>query len=258
METTYVASGGGGDSVIISAKLLNIIYRAHNAQDNIHYVHFESDKRRGYEKLLNTYWQLVQQRAQLFVKTFTFDIQFYPHGKFWDVVPRAVFNKATGLTTQVDNLCSPTPPEIVYPKSNLLMRKYLCIVADGGGDTRGFTIEASRQIANNFPDYEIVILGSRLKQVQPDRVHNLTGQTTIEQALEYVRGSRLVIGPDGLLTYFSTIYGVPTTIAFHEPQLAFAYCVHDLPQARANAFLTRTNYIHDPTTVINLAKELVA
>jgi ADP-heptose:LPS heptosyltransferase len=101
----------------------------------------------------------------------------------------------------------------------------------------------------------MTVLGTK-KRVVPDGAINLTGGTTLEEALAMVRYSNLVIGPDGLLTYYSTIHGTPTTIIFHEEPLARSYCVHDLSHATANA-LIHGGYVHDAQTLISLARELV-
>jgi hypothetical protein len=257
MQTLYVGSGGLGDSVILSTKLLKILSSAHTARDVIMYRHFESSKRVAYEKPLDEFWRLVQKKAEDLVRTFIFTVDFYEHGRFWDVVPKNVFNTATGLTTKVDALCA-EPISIVRSSSilgKLNPSYFLTVVADGGGGSRGLTQNAILMLKGAFPDYKIIVLGAK-KCITPDGTVNLTGGTTLQEALEVVRHSDLVIGPDGILTYFSAIHSVPTVLVFHEAPLAHSYCVHDLPQAQACA-LIHQGYVHDASTVIQLANQFI-
>jgi len=261
MLTLYVGSGGLGDSVILSSKLLNIISSIHSARDTISYLHFESDKRKDYGPVLVAFWELVRTEAMKHIRDFTFDISFYKHGDFWSIVPRYVFNMATGLTTQVDGLCV-DPPSIVSKRAiDRIGSRYVTLIVDGGQETRGLTINAIEELRAAFPAYPIVLLGNKkrdfLFHLKPTSysILNLTGETTIQEALEVVQDSDLVIGPDGILTYYSAMHGVPTTLIFHEAPLIKSYCVHELPYARANV-LIHPGYVNDANTLIALAKEL--
>lgn len=253
MLTKYVGSGGLGDSVILSAKLLNILSKTHSAQDAIMYHHLESNKRQNYENPLNEYWKLVQAAAERYVKCFIFKITMYQHSKFWEVVPREVFNLTTGLTTKVDRLCSPPPPEIV--RQDPRFYKSITVVADGGGGSRGFTTKAIKQLNHAFPNQEIVTLGCKYKEL-PEDIYNLTDQTTLKDALKIVRSSKMVIGPDGILTYFASIYGVPTLTIFHETPLVNSYNTHCLPQSKGS-ILIHGGQINDATAVAHLAQEIM-
>jgi ADP-heptose:LPS heptosyltransferase len=252
MLTKYVGSGGLGDSVVIGTKLLKILSNAHWAKDTILYKHFESSKRKGYESALNQYWKLVKNAAERFVATFKFEIEFYPHGKFWETVPRAVFNTATGLTTKVDMLCAHPLQEIVV--QNPGFSNSIALVVDGGGGSRGFTDNAAKQIVDALPDNTIVALGAERRADIPARYTNLTGQTTLEEALKIVRSSKIAIGPDGILTYFAAIYGIPSYIVYHEAPLMSAYCVQNLPQSNVYNFV-HGGHVNDVTALIETLKK---
>jgi ADP-heptose:LPS heptosyltransferase len=220
MKTNITGSGGLGDSVILSAKLMNIV-RYILPGHRIHYKHFEAEKRAYYKPLLEEYWELVKQTLQNYEISLIYQVINYPNGKFWEVVPKAVFNTSTALTTQVDGLCHNIPPMIVKP----IQSDSVVLVADGGNGARGITKKCLRELADYFK--KITILGKKVSnnfaKSTDSKIEDLRGQTTLTEALGYILGAKLVIAPDGILGYFAFIYNVPNILLFHEPQLIQAY-----------------------------------
>lgn len=229
MKTIYVGSGGCGDSVIISSKLLNLVLNSHKKNDIIEYKHFESDRRKNYENTLMQYWGLVQNIVKESGKHFNFSVEFYPHGKFWEVVPRNVFNTATGLTSKFDGLCGKMPFIGRYLEA---YQDFLAFVMDAGGGTRGLSLEIVEKFIQHHPSKRVVLIGS--KKIITSYGYNLTGHTDIETALSIVGSCEQVIGPDGMLTYFAGLSGIKTAIFYHEFPLIEQYHMGKLnPQAFA-------------------------
>jgi ADP-heptose:LPS heptosyltransferase len=225
MRTKFVGSGGLGDSVVLSTKLMNIV-RYMPPGHRVHYSHFEAEKRAQYKKPLEEYWELVRRALQDYGACLNYQVINYPNGKFWEIVPKHVWNLSTALTTQVDNLCLETPPWIVSP----IQSDSVALVADGGNGTRGFTDRCLVELIDYFK--KVVILGkkdaSKLTISTDSSIEDLRGRTTLTEALQRALGAKLVIAPDGILGYAAFIYNVPNLIVFHEPQLINAYWSKDM------------------------------
>ena len=180
---------------------------------------------------------------------FNFDIKCYPHGKFWDYVPHAVFNTATGLTTKVDDLCAAIPPSIIaghYGYNN-----YMVVVADGGGGSRGISTKAINELYRLMGDkVSIVALGVQHCPHLDPGVINRTSTTTLAEALYIVNDAKTVVGPDGILTYHAAAYGIPTITFFHEARLIEQYSMYDLPLRHGKA-LVNGGFVDDGQLLVD-------
>lgn len=237
MKTIYIGSGGLGDSVILGAKLMNIVDGAHQPGDMVHYTHLESNKRSNYEHALIEYWRLVANYFRSRAIIFTFNVEFYPHGKFWQHVPQKVFNTSTGLTTKVDRLCSKVPGQLVIPDSGF--EQCVAVIIDGGGGSRGISPKACIDFAEDN-NLLVVAIGQKEREINSSKVYNLTGRTCLTEALSIVSGCKAVIGPDGIITYFAAMYQVPTCIFYHAPNLPVQYSLHQLPDRQVVACVTQS------------------
>ena len=217
--STFIGSGAAGDSIIIGTKLLNIIKSMKLC--HVTYEHYETNKHTSYNKLLNDIWTFIKESAEQLGCEFNYTIEFYPNGKFYSIVPQKVFNNATALTTKVDELCIKIPE---FKRDWTFGNSGITIVTDGGNGTRTISQEGIRQIKSAFPERKITLLGAKTLDIeQTDGIINISGKTKVIDALHIIDWADIVIGPDGLLTYYAYMANVPSLILFHEANLIEQY-----------------------------------
>ena len=243
-----VGHGALGDSVILYAKIWNIIRNLPCCVVN--YRHFESNKKTHYKKTLEEFWQLVSEIFNAHGYKFNFSIEFYPHREFYQHVPQKMNNKGIFLTTEVDFLCYNRPNIIAMPQDVPLV-----IIADGGGGSRGASSAAIEELCKYF-NMKSVILGSKkIHLPHIEKMENLTGATTLEEALGYIGGAELVIGPDGILTYYAFLQRKKNIILFHEKSLINHYWSDKLK--RPSIALHQEGWLKNAKKVIEVSKTLI-
>ncbi|RLD09147.1 MAG: hypothetical protein DRI44_09130 [Chlamydiae bacterium] len=213
-----VGSGGLGDSAILAAKLLNLEVALPRTA-TIDYVHLESDKLLKYKEPLHEFWGLIAKYFYKIGRKFNHHIAFYPHGAFWQVVPRQVYNTALGLTTKVDALVAPIPPLFTRPANN----DNVVIVTDGGMGTRGIDLKVAQLIADYYNTHVLLVGANKIDEPNHLKISNLSGKICLAEAIKFILGAKLVIAPDGILGYIAFLWNVPNIIIFHELQLINQY-----------------------------------
>jgi hypothetical protein len=83
----------------------------------------------------------------------------------------------------------------------------------GDNSKRGFLKEAILGVLPAY-DNDMILLGEDF-ELEHDGVVNLTGKTTIEEAVAILYNAKSFLGYDGFLAYVAMSFGIPTTILWH-------------------------------------------
>lgn len=218
MQIEFMGSGALGDSAIIASKLINIA-SALPIDSSIIYHHYESENKSFYKNSLIEFWNIIKKWCldSQHHFNFCFSIDFYPKGQIKEVIYNAFKKGQTILTTKVDNLCLMFLPHIVSPTINDIV-----IVTDGGNGDRNIALNEITKISKHL-NKQITLLGVKKMGANMPNVIDITGKTSLTEAISYVLGSQLVIAPDGLLGYIAFLSNVPNVIYFHESNLRQNY-----------------------------------
>jgi hypothetical protein len=68
-----------------------------------------------------------------------------------------------------------------------------------------------------------MLLGKPYEIATPRGILDMTGKTTVKQAIELVKNAKYFVGYDGFLAYVSMSFGVPSAVIFHDPRIVDHY-----------------------------------
>jgi len=105
-------------------------------------------------------------------------------------------------------------------------RRYVCLIPGARWDNKRWPVSGFSQLAKglskDFHDLWFVVLGGKsdvplgleIQEALPSRVLNLTGQTTLPELVEFLRGSELVVSDDTGPMHIADAVGVPLVAIF--------------------------------------------
>ena len=98
-----------------------------------------------------------------------------------------------------------------YIINNKLSSNYICIITDASQRYKIYPQEKWQKLLNMLPkDWKVVQLGIRKMPLFHPNLIDLTGKTTLKEAMQIVTNAKLVIGNDTGLMHFAYLSGVPT------------------------------------------------
>jgi ADP-heptose:LPS heptosyltransferase len=107
------------------------------------------------------------------------------------------------------------PPKITYkpPKPFELPEKYILYLPEAGNMRRCCPSDTLIPVLTDiFGDLPLVVLGSRESKYKNGGIINLTGRTSLKQALSIVLNAASVIGNESGLAHIAWISGIPTAL----------------------------------------------
>ncbi len=98
-----------------------------------------------------------------------------------------------------------------YFKNNKLISNYICIITDASQRYRVYPQEKWQKLLNMLPkEQKIIQLGIRKMPLFHPNLIDLTGKTTLKEAMEIVMNATLVISNETGLMHLTYLSGVPT------------------------------------------------
>ena len=129
---------------------------------------------------------------------------------------RNFFEKLTGIRLAINvrefYINSLNKLKEILPLINISKgKKYIVIITDAGSPFRKYKTENWQVVLNNLPkNLKIIQLGLNKFPLQHPNLIDLTGKTSLEEAMSIVINASLVIGNETGLTHLAYLSGIPT------------------------------------------------
>ena len=202
----------------------------------VNYYHYESDNKKSYEDVLKAFWSIIKEHLTSHY-VFNFSILFYRQGTVEKITCAALYQGMTILTAKINSLCANILPDVVKPiKNNIIM------VMDAANGNRSINNGSVIAMSENF-NRPIILLGTKNKNIKMVGVTDLTGKTTLSEAMSYIIGSEFVISPEGALGYLAFLKNVPNLTCFSLSSLMSSYGASELRCSKNKSIFTGANII---------------